>query len=170
MTRSMEYVPDAPPDQRIGFKPPKTEKSRRLIALTPSNTIILREHKEAQDKLRLSLNLPVTTENDLVFSHFDGSPYLPNSITHAWMKMVRRSGFRGIRLHDARHSHASIMLKQGVHPKIVSERLGHAGIAITLDLYSHVAPGLQAAAAAKFDDILKPKENKLEKELKEIMQ
>jgi integrase len=62
------------------------------------------------------------------------------------------------------------MLKQGVHLKIVSERLSHAGIAITLDRFSHIAPGLQAAVAAKFDDILKPKENKLEKDLKEIMQ
>jgi len=57
-------------------------------------------------------------------------------------------------LHDARHTHASFLLKQGVHPKIVQERLGHAGIVITLDLYSHVAPGLVEAAANKFDDIV----------------
>ncbi len=74
-----------------------------------------------------------------------------------------------MRLHDARHTHASLLLKQGVHPKIVQERLGHGSIQITLDTYSHVAPGLQQAVANKIDDILKPKENKLEKELKEIM-
>jgi integrase len=71
-------------------------------------------------------------------------------------------------LHDFRHSHASILLKQGIHPKIVKERLGHSSISTTLDIYSHVAPGLQAAAAAGFDNILKPKESKLDKELCEI--
>ncbi len=65
--------------------------------------------------------------------------------------MARRSGLHGIRLHDARHTHASLMLKQGVHPKIVQERLGHSSIQITLDTYSHVAPGLQEAAANRFD-------------------
>jgi integrase len=59
---------------------------------------------------------------------------------------------KGIRLHDLRHTHASLMLKQGIHPKIVSERLGHASIQITLDIYSHVLPGLQKAAALKFDE------------------
>ena len=66
----------------------------------------------------------------------------------------------GIRLHDARHTHASLMLKQGVHPKIVQEHLGHASIQITLDTYSHVAPGLQQAAANRFDDIILPAETK----------
>ncbi len=60
----------------------------------------------------------------------------------------------GIRFHDARHTHASLLLKQGVHPKIVQERLGLGSIQITLDTYSHVAPGLQQAAANKFDDII----------------
>ncbi|MBU2607926.1 MAG: tyrosine-type recombinase/integrase [Chloroflexi bacterium] len=71
-------------------------------------------------------------------------------------------------LHDARHTHASLMLKQGVHPKVVSERLGHASIQITLDTYSHVAPGLQEAAARGFDNILNA-ESKHDKELKELV-
>lgn len=70
-----------------------------------------------------------------------------------WIKRVRSCGLHGIRLHDSRHTHASLLLKQGVHPKIVQERLGHGSIQITLDTYSHVAPGLQQAAADKFDDI-----------------
>ena len=57
-------------------------------------------------------------------------------------------------MHDARHTHASLMLKQGIHPKIVQERLGHSTIAITLDTYSHVMPGLQEAAARKLDESL----------------
>ncbi len=70
------------------------------------------------------------------------------------MKLARRAGLKGIRLHDARHTHASLMLKQDIHPKIVQERLGHSSIQITLDTYSHVAPGLQQAAANRFDDIV----------------
>ena len=149
VTRSMQFV-----DNKVTFKQPKTAKSRRLIALSPSNVTVLQEYWEAQNKMRQTLDLPLVTDNDLVFSHWDGTPLLPNSVTHAWMKLVRRCGLKGIRLHDARHTHASLLLKQGVHPKIVQERLGHAGIAVTLDLYSHVAPGLQQAAANKFDDIV----------------
>lgn len=79
---------------------------------------------------------------------------LPNTVSHNWEKLVSRAGLKGIRLHDARHTHASLMLKQGVHPKIVQERLGHSSIQITLDTYSHVTPGMQRAAAEKFDIML----------------
>ena len=157
VTRSMQYIGSAAPENRIIFKEPKTAKSKRLISLSPSTAIMLREHKAKQAELRQSLGYDTLSGNDLVFSHYDGSPLLPNSVTHAWIKLVRRCGLHGIRLHDARHTHASLLLKQGVHPKIVQERLGHAGIAVTLDFYSHVAPGLQQAAANKFDDILLPK-------------
>jgi len=135
----------------------KTAKSRRLISLSPSTIAVLREHKDMQNKQRQGLGRPRVTDSDFVFSHWNGSPLLPNSVTHAWIKLTRRCGLDGIRLHDARHTHASLLLKQGVHPKIVQERLGHAGIAITLDLYSHVSPGLQQAAANKFDDIVLPR-------------
>ena len=154
----MQYLHNVPPDQRITFREPKTANSRRLIALSPSTAIVLREHKAKQVELRQSLGLTPLSENDIVFSHYDGSPLLPDSVTHAWIKLVRRCGLNTIRLHDARHTHASLMLKQGVHPKIVQERLGHGSIQITLDTYSHVAPGLQQAAANKFDDILLPKQ------------
>lgn len=154
VTRSMQYLDSASPGNRISFKEPKTKKSRRLISLSPSNAIVLREHQESQNNLRLCLDHPALTDNDLVFSKYDGYPLLPGSITHAWTRLARRCGLHGVRLHDARHTHASLLLKQGVHPKIVQERLGHGSIQITLDTYSHVAPGLQQAAANKFDDIV----------------
>jgi integrase len=80
---------------------------------------------------------------------------LPDRIAfkQAWIKLIRRTGLKAIRLHDTRHTHASLMLKQSIHPKIVQERLGHSSIQITLDPYSHIAPGLQEAAAKLFDDI-----------------
>lgn len=138
------------------FRQPKTAKGRRMIALSPSTAIVLREHREAQEKLKQSLGMTLS-DDDLVFSQYDGNPLLPDSITHAWRFLARRCGLAGITLHGARHTHASLLLRQNVHPKIVSERLGHANIGITLDTYSHVTPGLQQAAANRFDDIVMPK-------------
>ena len=89
-------------------------------------------------------------EDDLVFSTL-GKPLRPNTITYAWARIAARAGVKVIRLHDARHTHASLMLKQGIHPKVVQERLGHASIQMTLDTYSHVAPGIQETAAQSFD-------------------
>ncbi|MFC1990505.1 tyrosine-type recombinase/integrase [Chloroflexota bacterium] len=71
--------------------------------------------------------------------------------------LAARFGLKVIRLHDARHTHASLMLKQGIHPKIVQERLGHSSIQMTIDTYSHVAPGIQEAATNRFDEILNQK-------------
>jgi integrase len=145
-------------DKSFIFQAPKTAKSRRLVALPPSATIVLRKHREAQTGSRLLLGFPVT-EDSLVFCHHDGSPMLPHSITNAWKRLVKKAGFQGIRLHDARHTHATLMLSQGVHPKVVQERLGHANISMTLDTYSHVLPGLQEAAALRFDQGLRETES-----------
>ena len=136
---------------KIVIRPTKTSKSRRLVDLTPSNTIVLKEHKENQEALRLLSGMTLK-EDDFVFSDIGGKPFLPNTVTHNWIKLVNKIGLKGVRFHDTRHSHASLMLKQGVHPKIVHERLGHSSIQITLDIYSHVAPGLQEAAANRFDE------------------
>ena len=95
-----------------------------------------------------------------VFRYRDGSPFLPRSFSGAFTKIMRRAGLEGYRLHDARHAHASLMLRQGVHPKIVQERLGHAKVGTTLDVYSHVTPGLQQAAALQFEQgLMKSRES-----------
>jgi integrase len=93
-------------------------------------------------------------EHDLVFASARGTPVNPSNLRRAWLSVQAKAGLRGIRIHDLRHAHATLLLLQGVHPKVVSERLGHAGIGITLDTYSHVLPGLQAAAADGFDEVL----------------
>jgi integrase len=149
VNRSMEFI-----NNKVTFKPPKTGSSRRLIALTPSTAVMLRLHREAQNDVRQQTGLAPVNDNDLVFCRYNGMPLRPDSITHAWTKLVRRCGLSGVRLHDARHTHASLLLKQGVHPKVVQERLGHASIAITLDTYSHTVQGMQKAAAAGFDDAI----------------
>jgi integrase len=116
---------------------------------------VLREYHETTDRKRQSIGLPPLTDNDFVFCTFnDGKPYLPNSITHAWIKLTRRCGLPGKRLHDCRHSYASLLLRQNVHPSVVANQLGHASVRTTLDIYSHSIPALQEAAAMKFDDIV----------------
>lgn len=157
----------------IVYREPKTAKSRRAISLTPSNALLLQEHLDKRKQALKSKNPKFEdkdfNQNELVFRHADGSPYLPNSVTHAWIKLVRRCGLKNIRLHDARHTMATMMLKMGVHPKIVQERLGHSSITVTMDTYSHVLPGLQKAAAAKLDEVFSNNETRLEKDLKEVM-
>jgi integrase len=141
---------------KVVFRSPKTAKARRTIALSPSTVSVLREHREKQTQECVFLGVPLN-DDDLVFSQLDGKPLLPDTITHVWRRLVRRIGLEDIRFHDLRHTHASLMLKAGVHPKVVQERLGHASIEITLDVYSHLVPGLQEAAAQRFDDIVNHK-------------
>ena len=109
---------------------------------------------QARNKIRQPLGLPLLTDADLVFANYDGKPYLPNSITHAWIKLTRRCGLPGRRLHDCRHSYATSLLKKNVHPSVVASQLGHASVKTTLDIYSHSVPQLQEPAATKFDDIV----------------
>ena len=79
---------------------------------------------------------------DLVFAHLDGSPLDPSTVSHTFGKVVRKAGIKNVRFHDLRHAHASLMLRTGASPKVISERLGHSSIAITMDIYSPVMPGL----------------------------
>jgi integrase len=143
-------------NRSLVFRQPKTAKGRRMIALSPSLALVLKEHKEKQMLERIMVGKALK-ESDLVFCTPEGKPLLPDTISHAWTNTVKRAGLNHFRLHDARHTHASLLLKQGAHPKIVQERLGHATISTTLDLYSHVTPGLQAAAANRFDEVLSHK-------------
>ena len=147
-------------DGSFVFRQPKTAKGRRTVALPPSAILVLNEHHEKQKLERAMLGIPLK-DDDLVFSHLDGKPIRPNTVTRAWTMLATRAGLKVIRLHDARHTHASLMLKQGVHPKIVQERLGHSTIAITLDTYSHVSPGLQEAAAKRFDEAFTTRYNEV---------
>ena len=95
----------------------------------------------------------VWNESNYVFSHIDGRPFHPDTVSHTFAALVKKAGLPHVRLHDLHHSHATLMIADGVNAKIVSERLGHASVVITLDTYfpySHVLPGLQEEAASKF--------------------
>ena len=143
-------------DGSFTFTQPKSAKSSRTIALTPSTILMLKEYQE-QQKFERDISGNPLTDDDLVFSNLEGKPLRPNTITRAWTTLAAKYGLKVIRLHDARHTHASLMLKQGIHPKVVQERLGHSSIQMTIDTYSHVAPGIQEAAANRFDEVLNHK-------------
>jgi integrase len=132
------------------YQEPKTSSGRRSIALSPTSCLILRGHREKQAS-DAAIRGKDLTEDTLVFSHADGSPRVPSTLTLAFRRLIRSIGLQGVRLHDLRHTMASLYLQQGVSPKTVAERLGHASVTITLDLYSHCLPGVQEAAAAQFD-------------------
>ncbi len=138
-------------NRQYDFKKSKSKHSQRQIDLSPSLVIILWDHKIRQEQQKRLLGM-TPSPTDLVFSHPDGRPLRPNSVTRAFQNIVRSLSLQGITLHGLRHAHATIMLQQNVHPKIVQERLGHSTISTTLDIYSHVVPGLQRAAAQRFDD------------------
>ena len=132
---------------------PKTARSRRPISLPPSAVALLTGLRVKQREDREFLGLE-WDDSSLVFCHPDGKPFDPDTITKAFAKVRKKAGFNNVRFHDLRDTHASLMLKQGENPKVVSERLGHTSVVITLDTYSHVLPGLQEDAALRFEESL----------------
>jgi integrase len=90
----------------------------------------------------------------LVFAQKNGKPIQPPEMARMYRKIVEISGLPYIRFHDLRHTHATLLLQQGVHPKVVSERLGHSTIGITMDTYTHVLPNMQKEAAHKFEKLI----------------
>ena len=148
-------------DGKYIFREPKSKHSRRQIALSPSLAALLWEHRIKQEHARQLVGEPLEP-TDLVFCQPNGRPYRPNTISRAFQQRGRNIGLKGVRLHDLRHAHATILLTQGVHPKIAQERLGHSSVATTLDIYSHVLPGLQEAAARRFEEGLEDALNEAE--------
>jgi len=137
------------------FKEPKSEHSRRRLDISPSLALFLREYKVGREVEHLLLGKPLC-EDDLVFSNFDGTPMDPGTLTHTFARIARKAGLPDTRFHDLRHTFASLMLLAGIHPKIVSEMLGHSSVVFTLDVYSHVIGGLQQIAIRQLDEVLQP--------------
>lgn len=133
----------------VRYKEPKSGKAR-TVALSSTVIAELKAHRarQAEEQLRLGLR---PDADSFVVAQIDGAPLQPRSLTHEWMRLIQKIDLPRIRFHDLRHTHASQMLAAGVHPKVASERLGHSTIGITLDLYSHVMPGMQADAAEQVD-------------------
>jgi integrase len=128
------------------YSDPKTARGRRSIALDPATVAALKalRKQQAAERLMLAAGWP---DHGLAFTDAAGRPYHPDRFARRFREKVADFGLPAIRVHDLRHSWATLALEAGVHPKVVSERLGHANISITLDVYSHVSPAMQTDAA-----------------------
>jgi len=132
---------------------PKSARSRRSIALTPLAVDALRRHRARQLERRMIAL--VWEENDLVFANEVGRPIeAQNLVRRSFHPLLKRAELQRVRFHDLRHTAATLLLAQGVHPKVVQEMLGHSTVSLTLDTYSHVMPNMQAEAAAKMQAAL----------------
>lgn len=127
--------------------------SARVIDLDPGTVEVLRQHREAQDAERAALGGDYAY-NDRVFRKVDGRAIHPDVVRTMFDRRIKCSGVERIRLHDLRDTHATIGLRAGVPVKVMSERLGHATPAFTLQQYAHVIPGMQAEAADAIADLI----------------
>jgi integrase len=133
---------------------PKTKHSHRRVGLTATAIAALRRHRARQAEERLQLGA-ARQDNDLVFTDEAGGPIdATKFLRNSFAPLLKAAGLPPMRFHDLRHTAATLLLGRGVHPKIVSEMLGHSQIAITLDLYSHVTPTMQREATAAMDAIV----------------
>ena len=135
-------------DSSLVIEPTKTNRSRRSIALDEGTVEVLRAHRRRQAEERLAFGEQWDASYDLVFCKPNGEPEHPDMFSRRFKKQVAAAGLPTLRgPHNLRHTWATLALKAGVHPKIVSDRLGHATIAVTIDTYSHVTPSMDADAA-----------------------
>jgi integrase len=137
----------------LRFKSPKNGKGR-TVAMAPTIVDELRAYRlqRVQDLLKLGLKL---SDDDTVLAGLDGSITTPIWVSQQWARAIAKTSLPRLRFHDLRHAHATHLLARGINPKIASERLGHSKVGVTLDLYSHVIPGMQEDAAAAVDDALR---------------
>lgn len=142
--RVAHQVTDAGQGPRLGK--PKTNAGVRLVPIDPGTVSVLEQHNNRQAAERSHAG-PAWEEHGLVFTHESGKLLRPDAVTALFTRLVKRTGLPRIRLHDLRHTHASLALSAGVDIKVVSSRLGHSTTAITSDLYTHVVPELARQAA-----------------------
>ncbi|KKX55689.1 tyrosine-type recombinase/integrase [Brevibacillus borstelensis] len=133
----------------------KTKLSMRSVALSPETIEVLKEHRKnviVPEMVKLG---PDYQKNDLVVCTNFGGPVTSRAIQKVWDSFLKQTGAPKITFHDLRHTHASLLIKQGVHIKVISERLGHSSVSITMDTYGHLMPNMQEDAAAGLDSLIK---------------
>ncbi|MDQ0417568.1 integrase [Croceifilum oryzae] len=133
------------------FEDPKSKASRRAIAIT-ENIVDALEKRQREQKRNKNWLGQAYKENNLVVCTKKGTPIGPSNLRRHFWSTIEKAGVPRIRFHDTRHTHATIMLTLGEHPKVVSERLGHSKTSITLDVYSHVMKSIQEDAAKNFSN------------------
>ena len=114
-------------------------KNKEMVRMVCPATVMMQRHRDKQTAERVLLGRSLTAATP-VFERVDGSMILPNSLSHLVSKMARKLGYEGISVHSLRHSFATMMLRDNIHPAVVQHMLGHSTVTLTLDTYSH--PGL----------------------------
>lgn len=140
------------------FIEPKTSHSRRRVSMTLKLAAFLREYRLERKSLYRGLGKDFTLD-DLVFANIEGKPIDPGVLSHNFGRIAKRTGLESVRLHDVRHTFASLMLLRGAKPKVISEALGHSSVAFTMDVYSHIIEGMQSDAMALLDEVLSVAKN-----------
>lgn len=140
-------------EQGLYFKAPKTTNSIREVVIPASLISLLKELQYEQKKMKIRMG-NVFHSHNLVISTIDGKPVHPRNFARSFEGLIKKAGINRISLHGLRHTNATILMKQGVNPKIVSERLGHANVGITLDIYSHTDLEMQHETVAKLENVL----------------
>jgi integrase len=135
------------------FTEPKSKAGTRNVIIGSNVVIKLNDHLKSQQVERLFAG-ERWKDSDLIFSTSIGTPVDPRNLLRDFKRQLKKANLPEIRFHDLRHTSASLMLQEGIHPKIVQERLGHSKISITLDTYSHVLPGIQEEAAQRLDELI----------------
>jgi integrase len=139
----------------VSFSEPKTPRSRRTLALPAGIVSALRAHRARQAQRRLWSGSR-WVDGDLVFTSSIGTPLTGGDVTKRFQALLAAAGLPRMRFHDLSHGCASLLLTQGIHPRVVMEQLGHSTIALTMNTYSHVIPALQRDAADRMDAMLRP--------------
>jgi integrase len=134
-------------------KTPKTQHSRRRVSLTPKLALFLKDYQAERETLYWELAGKPLPLDSFVFG-FPGKPCDPSMLSHDFAIIAKKVGFEGVRFHDLRHTFATLMLMRGAPAKVISEALGHASVAFTLQTYAHVLSGMQEKAMALLDEIL----------------
>ena len=138
---------------KVTIGEPKTARGRRPIALDAGTIAVLREHRRRSLEERLVVGAAFD-DRGLVFHRPDGSCLKPDAVSATFVRRVRAAGLPRLTLKGLRHTWATLALERGIHPRVVQERLGHSTIAITLGIYSHVAPTLHDEAAQLVADLV----------------
>lgn len=142
-------------DEGFRFGPLKNDASYRLIKIDDYVTKEIRQHKIRQSTFKLKLGGYYEKDYDLVFCREDGKPIYPRTLTTVFNRIIKKAGLPRIRIHDLRHTHATLMLESGISLKDVQERLGHQSISTTGDIYAHVTDKMKNESAEKFGNYIR---------------
>jgi len=139
----------------------KTKSSSRRIDCSHDLMNELKKHRTRQKQMKLIAGTAWQNHYDLVITTGFGTPIVARNLLRSFTRLKKKLGLKEITFHELRHTHASLLLQNKVHPKIVSERLGHSTIKMTLDVYSHLIPTMQKEAADLFDQLLQSESKKV---------